>query len=619
MSAAAERPSWTNTSANRTPGWRRQSCWGRGTGSTKASGSLFKKRERSTSWQSPDFTWELSNGGVLLLARAFLLRPTKAVLLAAACCVAYAVLTDARPPAIRASLLFAIMSLAFVSGRRSIAPNALAAAGIFVLVLNPTDLFATGVQLSFLAVAGLIWAGRRWAGWDRPEDALEKLVVETAGWFDYSVWWTRRKLRQLFALSATVWFLTTPLVLAEFHVVSPIGLLFNLFLSIPLAVALIGGFGALIFGAWCPLAAIPFAWTCDAALGLIHGVVTWGESVPAGHFWLPGPPIWWLCSFYGAIALMLVFPRYRPAPRLAFGLVLAWCGLGCLVTGVARTSSGLTCTVLSVGHGAAIVVELPTGETVLYDAGQLSSASSGADTIAEYLWSRGIMHLDAVVLSHADADHYNAVPGLLERFSIETACVGPTMFQNASGAVGFLQRALETHRVEVKTVRRGDSWRLGDCLFTVFHPGEKPVPDDDNANCLVVGIEYEGRRILLTGDIASSGIAEVVAQSPWDCDVFLVPHHGSKSGHSPALTAWAEPEIAVASNGSRGIHPEVAAHYAAIGSRLLSTSREGAVRLHLRRGSVGVDCHGGKTAVRRQRKRGRFARPADTGTLHKMR
>ena len=559
-------------------------------------------------------------GGVLLLARAFLLRPTKAVLLAAACCVAYAVLTDARPPAIRASLLFAIMSLAFVSGRRSIAPNALAAAGIFVLVLNPTDLFATGVQLSFLAVAGLIWAGRRWAGWDRPEDALEKLVVGN-----------RRVVRLL-------------------RLVDPA--------ETEAALRAVGD--GLVLNDAAGARRIPCRFTDRVVVQYIPEHPVGGRA--DRRVWRVD--IRRVVPCRGDSLRLDVRCGPRPDPRrrdlgrirpggtfLAAGtadlVALQFlrgnrtdAGISALPTGAevgVWPCSGLVWVGLPGDRSSPDVLRAhlhcPLGRTWRGDRRRI------ADRRKRSFMTRGSFPppLRAPIRLRNTSGHaesctwtpsFSPTPtptittpyrGCSGGFSIETVCVGPTMFQNASGAVGFLQRALETHRVEVKTVRRGDLWRLGDCLFTVFHPGEKPVPDDDNANCLVVGIEYEGRRILLTGDIASSGIAEVVAQSPWDCDVFLVPHHGSKSGHSPALTAWAEPEIAVASNGSRGIHPEVAAHYAAIGSRLLSTSREGAVRLHLRRGSVGVDCHGGKTAVRGQRKRGRFARPTDTGTLYKMR
>jgi competence protein ComEC len=66
--------------------------------------------------------------------------------------------------------------------------------------------------------------------------------------------------------------------------------------------------------------------------------------------------------------------------------------------------------VLSVAHGLATVVDLPSGQTLLYDAGQMAAPRAATRTIAECLWSRGLMHLDAVILSHADVDHYNALP-----------------------------------------------------------------------------------------------------------------------------------------------------------------------------------------------------------------
>ena len=77
------------------------------------------------------------------------------------------------------------------------------------------------------------------------------------------------------------------------------------------------------------------------------------------------------------------------------------------------------------GHGEAIVLELPGGRTVLYDAGRMAAPTACCRSVSGYLWSRGLTHIDAVVLSHADTDHYNAVPELLERFSVGTVYVSP--------------------------------------------------------------------------------------------------------------------------------------------------------------------------------------------------
>ncbi|HEV3339487.1 MAG TPA: ComEC/Rec2 family competence protein [Pirellulales bacterium] len=77
--------------------------------------------------------------------------------------LAYALVIAAEPPAVRATIVVLFVCLA-MSGRRRWQPsNLLAGAALVVLVMNPSDLFRIGPQLSFLAVAALTWAGFRFA------------------------------------------------------------------------------------------------------------------------------------------------------------------------------------------------------------------------------------------------------------------------------------------------------------------------------------------------------------------------------------------------------------------------------------------------------------------------
>jgi len=70
--------------------------------------------------------------------------------------ICYALLTDLQPPVVRASILVIVGCVAMWTGRSAIGFNTLAAAGIFVLALNPSSLFLTGAQLSFMAMATMI-------------------------------------------------------------------------------------------------------------------------------------------------------------------------------------------------------------------------------------------------------------------------------------------------------------------------------------------------------------------------------------------------------------------------------------------------------------------------------
>ena len=69
----------------------------------------------------------------------------------------------------------------------------------------------------------------------------------------------------------------------------------------------------------------------------------------------------------------------------------------------------------------------------------------------------------------------------------------------------------------------------------------------DNANSILLPVEYAGRRILLPGDLESPGIERVMADPPLDCDVLLAPHHGSEQSDPPGFAAWSSPEWVVMS------------------------------------------------------------------------
>ena len=66
------------------------------------------------------------------------------------------------------------------------------------------------------------------------------------------------------------------------------------------------------------------------------------------------------------------------------------------------------------GHGNAVVMTTPDSRVLVFDAGSLHRGHRASDTLARYLWHRGHRMIDTVVISHADADHYNAIQPLLD-------------------------------------------------------------------------------------------------------------------------------------------------------------------------------------------------------------
>ncbi|HEX4414886.1 MAG TPA: ComEC/Rec2 family competence protein [Lacipirellulaceae bacterium] len=516
--------------------------------------------------------------------------------------VAYTVLAEAQPPVMRAAVLGTIGCAAIWIGRRGVAFNSLFGAALMVLLINPNDLFRTGPQLSFLAVAVCIWVGS--TNWFRRlgyREPLELLVRSARPWHERLILNVKDWATALLFTSAAVWLVTAPLVMFAFHIVSPIAIPMSFAVWPLITIAMWSGFFMVIVGWLIPVIGTTCGSVCNWSLAWLEGLVKWAESLRFGHFWMPGPAWWWVVVFYLGVVIAMIWGRRLAPRRWQLATVAVWVLVG-LIPPMARswTRDGLTCSVVAVGHGECILLEGPHGETMLCDAGSMGSPEYATQTIASYLWSRGIMRIDGVVLSHADTDHYDALPGLLERFRIGAVYVSPVMFESTGGsgsrAVAALRESIERAGVPIREIWSGNRLKFGpDASLSVMHPPKRGVVGDDNANSVTVGVEYDGRRVLLPGDLESPGLDDVMAEEPYHCDVLLAPHHGSRRSEPAKFAAWCTPDWVVMTSAANDEIQTASDAYKQLGASILPTPRTGTVRfdLHLARPMEVVTWRGG--------------------------
>lgn len=509
----------------------------------------------------------------------------------AAITLLYALMVNVEPPVVRATVLVLVTCISVYLSRRALGFNSLAAAALVVLSLNPAHLFHVGAQLSFLCVAGLIWIAtqRDDAEKNRERRTLERLVMANLGWLQRRMRQFKPSVIGLAQAGVVLWLVTLPLVMARFHVFSPVAIILNVVLWPLMSLSLLSGFGVLVCGAIYPPLGHLCGWLCDVSFWALEWSVNLAERSPCSHFWLPGPADWWLAGFYGGLGLLAAFPRIRPPRRWCVALLAGWTAIGFASATWRHESGRLDCTFVAVGHGCAVVLELPSGQTMLYDAGQFGAPTAGVRTISEFLWDRGLTRLDAVVLSHPDVDHYNALPGLMEKFSVGAVYVSPVMFENDNQALAALRTAIDGRGVPIREVRSGDRLAGGEgCLIEVLHPSRRGVLGTTNANSIVLAVEYQGRRILLPGDLESPGLDDLLAEEPKHCEVLMAPHHGSRQSNSPGLAKWCAPAWVVFSDDGRWNFPEINATYEAVGGRALHTCEGGAVQVRIAADGVRV-------------------------------
>jgi competence protein ComEC len=396
--------------------------------------------------------------------------------------------------------------------------------------------------------------------------------------------------------------LALPLVMYHFHLASPIALMLNLFLWIPLSIALLSGFATMVLS-WCPLAAVPAA-LCEWSLDVLCGCVTLFDGLPGGHFWVSGPPTFAIVLFYGVIGACLAFPVTRRYWKRSLGIAVALF-LACAWFGniSVRESDALSATFISVGHGTCVVLELPGDEVWLYDAGRLGVRHAAVREISSFLWMRNITEIHGVLLSHADVDHFNALPGLARRFQIGAVYMSPPMAQSAEPALRTLMNELEAARVPVRIVQAGQAIPTAtDVRMSVLYPGNPPAAADadtdqretdphactDNEDSVVVCVDHQNRRILLPGDLEGVGMDQLLATSRLDCDLVMAPHHGSHHSNPAQFCQWATPEWVVISGGHERSVRQGRQVFEDSGATVLRTTQDGAIQAEIREGVLTV-------------------------------
>jgi competence protein ComEC len=118
-------------------------------------------------------------------------------------------------------------------------------------------------------------------------------------------------------------------------------------------------------------------------------------------------------------------------------------------------------------------------------------------------------------------------------------------------------------------------------LHPLPHDAHGP-PATDNANSIVLSIEFAGRRVLLPGDLEGPGLASLLQTTTAPYDVIMAPHHGSVHSQPPTFARWARPAFVIVCDQDPSAEGLLRA-YAAQGARVCDTARYGALQVRITR------------------------------------
>lgn len=267
-------------------------------------------------------------------------------------------------------------------------------------------------------------------------------------------------------------------------------------------------------------------------------------------------------------------------------------------------------TFLDVGQGDCIVLHTASGQTYLFDCGSCSRSSVGRYVLTPYLKYNGIRAIDALFLSHPDADHVNGALELLEaggdnHITIRQLLLPAVDKAEREEVFGEILTALADNGrgadVPVGYLAAGDSWQAGSTAFLCLHPPEGFGAKEANAysECFLVRFGADSGQestLLLTGDVQEDGekalLRELKIRGVGGITVLKAAHHGSRNSTPPELLEQLKPLVTVISSGrnNRYGHPhaELMERLEECGTYVLQTAQSGAVTITFRGGSAEV-------------------------------
>lgn len=231
---------------------------------------------------------------------------------------------------------------------------------------------------------------------------------------------------------------------------------------------------------------------------------------------------------------------------------------------------------LDVGQGDVVVIVVPDGRAIVYDAGP------DRHTMLDSLQRLGVTEVPLIVASHAHADHINGFPAVIDAFAPAFALDNgmPHTTLAYERYVGALERS-GTHLLEptARTITVGDV-----ALHVLPAPGQPSWGHNDNSVGLI--IEYGDFRASLTGDAERRLFEWWLATVPdrlAPVQVHKASHHGSVNGDTRAALARLRPELVVVSAGADKPygHPHAGAlaRYAEVGATVMRTDEHGNVTI----------------------------------------
>lgn len=505
-------------------------------------------------------------------------------LIVAALIVLILLLVPARVPIVRAGVMAIALLVGDAIGRRYDRLTMLGWIALGLFFWRPMDVFSLGAQLSIGITALLLWVAARRHPWVAPVRILGLRSTRLSLARRLLIWF-----RSALAVCVMCWLVSLPIVAMHTGIVSLSGAVTTVLVT-PVVIALLGGgYLTLAVGTVLPGPA-------TAALAVLAGIAEWTARLVSSIADLPGlsfevapPSALWAGAAVATVLLYLHRARVLSAGPLAAAVVLTgWIVVQNTTPRSLPASVVLRIDVLSVSDGSCLFVR-SGGDAMLWDCGSLHRDLS--PILERAAPALGLGRVRTAMITHANLDHYLAVPDAADIVGVERVLVSPHVLTDPATPVRALHAELAARDITAEPIAAGFEMALGRARLEILWPTSAADGFDENDRSLVARLTVPtaagDRRVLLVGDIEGPAMEALLADpAAIRADILEAPHHGSFKPAAQRFVAAVGPGVVVQSTGaSRVDDPRWAGER--LRSRWLCTASDGAITIEIMRdGSI---------------------------------
>lgn len=481
--------------------------------------------------------------------------------------LSYTALAGVQSPVLRAGIMGVVILVGFLFGQDRNIKSAFSFAFLIMLISDPSVLFQASFQLSFVAIASLIFLlpklqdimntnrieenengpletflirhpeaavqseaeGSRSGFFGlRPQNDGRALV----GRFKATMVRASYRVRQVILASLAVTIGLFPLLIWYFHLFSVIGLVANL-IVVPIAVWGIAATFILlaIDSVWSTLAML-LAFIPSALFEIELRLIKWFANIPLGYFFIPAPRPYFFLIYYGWLAAWMIPARvyswffkdesgYRIFRQIRRALMV---GLGLtsmvLLVGAPLQTSRLV--IFDLGKTDAAFMSFSNGVSCFINTGRHFPSDQGYWVLRPFLMARGVRQLDHIVLTQVDAAHAGGFKTLLAHIPLKHVWLPGGSPSRKGGQEKYVNVA--GHRdVNVQMVSEGDVIQLGSTPQTSIK-----VLAADRGKVLALLLEDADTRVLYLSSPGAKTFERLSELKGFEADVVFLSHHEDK-------------------------------------------------------------------------------------------